>query len=92
MIEERIGSAAIEEQYRDQMALLGRFIDELLNGQCEKASDKKHGFVLMLFSFETSGRCNYLSNGRREDVITMLKEQLSYFEGMPDAAPSGRAQ
>jgi hypothetical protein len=34
-------------------------------------------------------RCNYISNGRREDVVVLLKEQLARFEGSPDV--TGRA-
>jgi hypothetical protein len=27
------------------------------------------------------GRCNYIANVDRDDVVVLLKEQLAYFEG-----------
>jgi hypothetical protein len=39
----------------------------------------------MVFNFgESSGRLNYISNAERDDVMTMLKEQLARWEGQPE--------
>jgi hypothetical protein len=35
----------------------------------------------MVFPFDDkSGRCNYISNAERPDVVRLLKEQLRHFE------------
>lgn len=82
----RLGSAPIEVKYADQMQALADALDTSLNGD---ARPKKTGFILLLFPFgDTSRRCNYISNADRADVKILLREQLAYFEGMPDnAAP-----
>lgn len=76
------GDAPIEPQLRDMMEGLARGINELLNGP----GPKRNGFVLMIFPFEGfDGRCNYISNGAaREDVVTLMKEQIARFEGQPE--------
>lgn len=76
---ERLGDAPIEPKYVDLMNELAHAIDDVLNlGQPKKET----GFVLLVFPLEDHrGRCNYVSNGRREDVIVLLKEQLARFEG-----------
>jgi len=44
----------------------------------------------LFFPFEgREGRCNYISNAAREDVLTLLKEQVARFEGQPEM--KGRA-
>lgn len=83
----RIGDAPIESKYRELMQALGRGIDEILNGR--DRSKKTSGFILMVFPFEGhEGRCNYMSNADRKDVVVMLKEQIARFEGSPDVKGS----
>ena len=62
--------------------------DEVLNGS---SKPKKNGFVLLVFPFEgpEGQRTNYVSNGKREDIIVALKEIVARFEGQPHQ--SGRA-
>jgi hypothetical protein len=36
------------------------------------------GFVLLAFDFKTGGRMEYVSNGRREDVIKAMKEFIDH--------------
>ena len=45
---------------------------------------------LLVFPFgDGPGRCNYISNGvNRDDVVTLMKEQIKRFEGQPDAQRS----
>jgi hypothetical protein len=79
-----LGDAPIEEKYRDQMRHLAEALDEFLNPDAEKG---KHpvGFMLMVFPLDShEGRCNYISNARREDVVVLLKEQLARFQGQPE--------
>jgi len=79
---QRLGDALIEAKFRSMMNDLGRFIDKVINGE-EKPP--KNGFILVMFPFEGhEGRCNYISNAKREDVVIMLKEQVKRFEGQPE--------
>ena len=87
-----IGDHPIEQRYAKTMNALAHGVDEILNG--EKRGDKrKNGFVLLVFPFEGhQGRCNYISNAQRDDVIVLLKEQLRRlrrFDGMPEATGHG---
>lgn len=72
---EEIGEP-LEPRYEKTMMKLGARLGEILGPDT--------GFVLLVFPFESDeGRCNYISNARREDVKTLLKEQLARFEGQP---------
>lgn len=71
-----LGDAPIEEKYERIMEGIARAIDRTLN----QTEPKQTGFILMLFPFGSGGRCNYISNAEREDVVEMLKEQVRYFE------------
>jgi hypothetical protein len=72
--------AKIEEKYRQKMNLLGRVLDETFN---PPGRPKKAAFVLLLAEFGDikGGRVNYISNGDRADIISMLHEILARFEG-----------
>ena len=83
-----IGDAPIEEKYRDQMRAIVIVLHEYFNGKVP-IGKAKTAFVLMVFDVGDTGRCNYIATANREDVVTLLKEQLSRFEGMPDI--EGRA-
>jgi hypothetical protein len=82
--------APIEPAYVEMMIGVAKALDETFN-EGKKGDARKIGFILLVFPFgEAEGRCNYISNGaRREDVVTMLKEQIARFEGQ--AEQSGRA-
>lgn len=82
----QIGDRPIEASYAEKMKQVAALVDKLFNTGEKRAI----GWVLMAFPFEGDGRCNYMSNAAREDVITLLREQLAYFEGMP-ADIQGRA-
>lgn len=76
-----LGSQPIEDAQRKVM----RDIGKLLDGAINRGGKKEWGFILMVFPLgEKPGRCNYISSANRDDVVTMLKEQLRYFEGAPD--------
>lgn len=76
-----LGDGPIEPSLHAVMNALARGLDEILNGHGGK---KQNGFVLMVFPFaDHNGRCNYISNARREDIVLLLKEQLARFEGQP---------
>lgn len=90
--EHGIGSAPIEDRYKQQMVAVARAVDEFLNGPNAHPDNRKVGFVVMVFEFgSTAGRMNYISNASRDDVVIALREQLSCFDGMPDSQTGGRA-
>jgi TolB-like protein len=79
-----LGDAPVQPELMQIMNSLAHGIDEILNGQ---KRPKQTGFVLMVFPFEEvqgEGRCNYISNAQRDDIVVMLKEQIKRFEGQPD--------
>jgi hypothetical protein len=83
---DRLGDAPIQPELEEIMNKLALGLDRALN----EPGEKTNGFVLLVFPLAgREGRCNYISNAQRSDVITLLKEQLARFEGMPEAI--GRA-
>jgi len=81
---ERIGDAPVAAEYHGKMEFLARQIDHLFNGDL-RGKDRTAGFVLLVFPFgDNGGRCNYMSNADRADVVIMLKEQIARFEGQPE--------
>jgi hypothetical protein len=93
---ERLGDAPIQRELREKMNKIAKMLDQAFNGD-RKGDAKQWGFVLIAFPFAevelakggSAGRANYISNARREDVVTMLKEQIKRFEGQPEI--EGRA-
>ena len=87
---ERLGDAPIEPAFRETMNVLAHFLDEQFNGEA-RGEARKVGFVLMVFEYgDEPGRCNYISNGaNRRDVVTLMKEMIARFEGMPEAKGTG---
>jgi hypothetical protein len=85
---ERLGDAPIQPEYIEQMNAVAAALDHLFNGDA-KGNDKKVGFILMLFEYghpKEGDRCNYISNGAdRKDVVVLMKEMISRFQGFPEA-------
>lgn len=80
-----LGDAPIDPEFRDKMNRLARSLQTLFNGEGTRIADSKVGFALMVFHMnKEGGRANYISNAQRADVITLLKEQVARFEGMPE--------
>lgn len=73
----------IEPEYHDKMNMLAHALDETFNGEL-RGKDRITCFVLLTCHFNEMGRANYISNGKRSDVIVMLKELLARFEGQPE--------
>ncbi len=83
-----LGDGPVEEAYREKMTKLVKAIDEYLNvGQ--HGNDRAAGFVLLVFPFgDTTGRCNFMSNGAdRKDLTALLQEMISRFDGQPQHKP-----
>lgn len=87
---QRLGDAPIEAEYQEKMEAVARAVDGFFNGEA-KGADRKIGFVLMVFPFgDTTGRCNYMSNGAdRNDVVTLMREMIAKFTGQPEITGHG---
>lgn len=84
-----IGDKPIEPKFRETMNAVAAGLDDVFNGE-KRGKDRDVGFVLLVFPFAGhNGRCNYISNAERADIVVLLKEQLARFQGQPEA--SGRA-
>lgn len=78
-----LGDGPIEPKYKDLLNGLAAGIDKILNGP--HPMPRETGFVLLVFPFDGhEGRCNYISNAKRDDIVVLLREQLRRFEGAPD--------
>ena len=72
----------IESKYVREMNSLAAALDDVFNGPVRP---KKTAFVLLITEFgNMKGRVNYISNGERSDIVTMLKEITARFEGQPE--------
>lgn len=80
--DQRLGDAPISAEYHSKMVAIAHAIDDFFN----EGDDRKTGFVLMVFPYgDTSGRCNYMSNGAdRKDVVALMREMIARFEGQPE--------
>jgi hypothetical protein len=84
MSDHQLGDGPVEPSLVEFLNSIAFALDQILNGK-EVATDKslrKNGFVLLVFPFgDTSGRCNYISNGaNRDDIVKMFREQIKRFE------------
>ena len=81
-----LGDAPVDAELHGKMEFLARSIDHLFNGDL-RGEQREVGFVLLVFPFEgRDGRCNYMSNAAREDIVIMLREQIARFEGFPESS------
>jgi hypothetical protein len=82
---ERLGDRPVEEKYVEQMTAIMRTLDQFMNGDA-RGDDRKVGLVLLTFEYgDTSGRCNFMSNGAdRRHLVTLMKEMIARFEGQPE--------
>jgi len=64
------------------MQQLAKAIDLCLNGQ---ETPKRNGFCLFIFPFDgpEGAHTNYVSNTKRDDVKSAMKEVLARWEGQP---------
>lgn len=62
--------AHIDHDLRLQMEATGRAIAERIGVDLPKGI----GFTLLLYQFGPGGWLNYISNGRREDVVKAMEE------------------
>lgn len=71
------------DETAELMRRIAGALDWSLNGDVRP---KETGFVLLLFPFngEPGARTNYVSNGKREDILVALKEIVTRFEGQAE--------
>ncbi len=90
MPDNQLGSGPLEPAMHDLMQGIATGLDSILN---DEGKPKTVGWLLMTFRMgDESGRCNYVANVNRQDVIALLREQLAYFEGMPEQPPPSTLQ
>ena len=81
MVGERteLGDQPIEEEVRQQMNELAAHLEKTFNPDRKR----RWGFILLSFMFgqppKKGGRANYISNAKREDVVSLLMEQVVAF-------------
>lgn len=70
----------IVAEQRKLMNVIANVLDEFFNKDQE---NKQVAFVLLTAKFGEyeGGRVNYISNGNREDIVSMMKELIARFEG-----------
>jgi hypothetical protein len=79
----------IQTKYREAMQQLAADLDQIFNGRA-KGVDRQTCFVLLISPFmDIGGRCNYISNGERKDVVAMMKEVITRFESQPEMTGTG---
>ncbi len=76
---------------RATMQFIAEALDDVLN---PRPGPKKIGFVLLTAPFgpAENGRVNYVANGERADMISMMRELLARFDGAYDAPTSDNPQ
>lgn len=80
----QLGDGPISEELVETMNDVAALLDRVFNGD-KTGEDRETGFILMVFPLDKDeGRCNYISNADRDDVVAMLKHQIARFEGQPD--------
>jgi len=73
---------AVRQQMNDIAAILEAVFKQQGN----------YGFALLVFDFDKieGGHMNWISNARREEMVSALREQAAYLEGATHQAPPAR--
>lgn len=58
-------------------AEMGKDLDRQIKEADEALGGPRIGFALFLFTFEKDGALAYISNGKREDMVKLVREWLS---------------
>lgn len=82
----------IQEQHRAIMNQIAKVLDEFFNP--EGAEGPKIVFTLLVAEAGrmAGGRVNYISNGDRPDMLTMIRELLARMEGRYAEPKEGEKQ
>jgi hypothetical protein len=67
------------------MQEIAKIVDLCLNGQ---ETPKRNGFCLFIFPFDglDGTNTNYVSNAKRDDVKSAMKEVLARWDGQPEVS------
>lgn len=88
--ENEIGDGPVDPKYVRMMNTFAGVLDEIFNNG-SSGQDRQVGFALMIFPFHSQeGRCNYVSNASRPDVVRLLADQLRAFHEQEEAAEQTR--
>lgn len=70
----------IQEKFHDQMNKLAQTLDVFFNGG---STGPEIVFLLLVGEVNNTGggRVNYISNGNRDDMLSLMKEYLARAEG-----------
>lgn len=73
------GHGPIEADQHALMNAIARSLDDVFN----PGDTRKVAFVVLTAKFGDyeGGRVNYISNGARADIVSMMKETIARFEG-----------
>lgn len=71
------------EASRTAMRALADVVDGILNGKGTPRHEKQFGFAVLVYPFDQLNRMhiNYIGNGKRDDVLTAIKELAARWEG-----------
>lgn len=66
---------------REMMTDLAVALDKIFNGEAQ-GHDRKIGFVVLVAEFGKieGGRCNYISNGERTDMVSLARFEGRYVD------------
>jgi len=69
----------IQAEHRDLMNAIAKSLDDVFN----PGDTRRVVFVVLTANFGDyeGGRVNYISNGHRDDIVSMMKETIARFEG-----------
>lgn len=69
----------IQLEHRAMMNAIAQSLDDVFN----PGDTRRVAFVVLTANMGDyeGGRVNYISNGNREDIVSMLKELIARFEG-----------
>ncbi len=75
---EEIVDGELDEPTRNVMKGTAMVLDDIFNGVDCPHEDKKYGFLVMVFPFsDENRRGNYVSNCKRKDIITTMREFIA---------------
>lgn len=81
MNHQTIGDGPVQPEIFQHLQAVAMTINDFINGENTPPESYKWAFVVMMAPFGSAlGRCNYISNAQRMDVIRMLRDQLAHFE------------
>lgn len=87
-----MSASKIEARYIESMQRLAAQLDHAYNPQLKEGAKRTVGFALLVFDMNEAqapdhSRMNYISNARRPDMLSALKELVANLEGRMQDRP-----